>query len=285
MGRWAYSVLFLLPSLASCISLPRSAAGMTIISAFHIDIQPAKRGPSSVVYTLSSIMQPTPSIETDQWTTDELRARLAACRQCGEAGFFIGGPPLVHSGRLPSPIFVLGQAPAAIHAADPTTPPFSPGRHGQGSPLWAWFTQAGWDEHLFRRTAYITAITRCYPGPAPKGVGDRRPSAHEQMLCRPFWQRELALAQPEIIIPLGTMALHALGFKPLRLREVVGQVYSIQLASRTVPVLPLPHPSGVSRWLNDPEHRALLDQALLHLNTLTHHLREETNEVAHDVNP
>jgi uracil-DNA glycosylase len=27
-------------------------------------------------------------------------------------------------------------------------------------------------------------------------------------------------------------------------------------------VLPLPHPSPVSRWLNDPAHRLLLDQAI-----------------------
>jgi uracil-DNA glycosylase len=26
--------------------------------------------------------------------------------------------------------------------------------------------------------------------------------------------------------------------------------------------LPLPHPSGVSRWLNDPEHKKLHQQAL-----------------------
>jgi uracil-DNA glycosylase len=217
-------------------------------------------------------------MNAEQWTVEELRARLAACHQCGDAGFFTGGPPLVHSGRLPAPIVVLGQAPAAIHADDPTTRPFSPGRHGQGSPLWAWLAQAGWDEERFRATAYITAITRCFPGPAPSGTGDRRPSAREQALCRPFWQRELALAQPEIVIPLGTMALHALGLKGLRLREAVGQVYSIQLATRTVPVLPLPHPSGVSRWLNDPEHRALLDRALAQLETRTRHLRGEMRD-------
>ena len=30
-------------------------------------------------------------------------------------------------------------------------------------------------------------------------------------------------------------------------------------------LLPLPHPSGVSRWLNDPAHRALVDKALAQL--------------------
>lgn len=202
----------------------------------------------------------------------DLRARLAACRQCTAAGFFIGGPPLLHNGPLPGPIFVLGQAPAAVHADDPTAPPFSPGRHGQPSHLWRWLACAGWEEEAFRATAYITAITRCYPGPAPGGIGDRRPSAQEQALCRPFWARELELARPQVIVPLGTMALHALGFKGKRLHEAVGPVYHTAVAGRTVPVVPLPHPSGVSRWLGNPAHRALLAQALATLAELTQHL-------------
>ncbi len=62
------------------------------------------------------------------------------------------------------------------------------------------------------------------PRPRPERRGDRRPSAQEQALCRPFWQRELELAQPEVIITLGTMALHALGFRGARLQDAVGNV-------------------------------------------------------------
>lgn len=202
-------------------------------------------------------------------TAAALRQRLAACRQCAQAGYFLGGPPLLHNGPLPATFFVLGQAPAAIHAAAPSTPPFSPGRHGQPSPLWRWLEEAGWPEELFRANAYITAITRCFPGPAPSGSGDRRPSATEQRLCRPFWSRELQLAHPQLIITLGTMALHALGFRGARLHQAVGHVYSLQLAKRTVPVIPLPHPSGVSRWLNDSTHRALLSHGLAQLRALS----------------
>lgn len=214
----------------------------------------------------------------DGWDAETLRAQLAACRRCGEEGYFLGGPPLVHNGPLPAPLFVLGQAPAAIHAEEPSTRPFSPGRHGQPSPLWGWLAQAGWEEESFRATAYMTAITRCYPGPAPSGAGDRRPSAREQALCRPFWERELALARPELILTLGTMALAALGFRGVRLRDSVGQVYDFSLAGRPIPLLPLPHPSGVSRWLNDPAHRALLDEALAELDERTRQWRIENRE-------
>jgi uracil-DNA glycosylase len=32
-------------------------------------------------------------------------------------------------------------------------------------------------------------------------------------------------------------------------------------------VIPLPHPSGASRWLNETEHKELLRQALCHVRT------------------
>jgi uracil-DNA glycosylase len=45
------------------------------------------------------------------------------------------------------------------------------------------------------------------------------------------------------------------------LEDVVGT----ELDRNGVHLLPLPHPSGVSRWLNDTEHQALLAQGLEHL--------------------
>jgi uracil-DNA glycosylase len=208
------------------------------------------------------------------WSAEELHAQLRSCCRCLDAGYYVVGPPLADRGPLPAPLFLLGQAPAAVHSLDPTTRPFSPGRHGQPSPLWKWLEQAGWEEEAFRSSTCMTAITRCYPGPAPTGSGDRRPTAREQALCQSYWRRELELAQPDVIITLGTMALHALGFPGTRLRDATGQVYDVRLDGRTVPVIPLPHPSGVSRWLNESEHRALLDRGLEELSRLTEHVRK-----------
>jgi uracil-DNA glycosylase len=47
-----------------------------------------------------------------------------------------------------------------------------------------------------------------------------------------------------------------------RLEEVVGEVVERNGAH----LLPLPHPSGVSRWLNDLEHQALLARGLNRLS-------------------
>ncbi len=49
----------------------------------------------------------------------------------------------------------------------------------------------------------MTSVTKCYPGRQTSGSGDRVPSSKEQKLCRPFLDRELALVQPEVIIPIG----------------------------------------------------------------------------------
>jgi uracil-DNA glycosylase len=50
---------------------------------------------------------------------------------------------------------------------------------------------------------------------------------------------------------------------PARLEEVVGEAFERSGAR----LLPLPHPSGVSRWLNDAEHQALLARGLDRLST------------------
>lgn len=65
------------------------------------------------------------------------------------------------------------------------------------------------------------------------------------------------------MILVGKMAIDTfLGKKPLN--ETVGKVYEHEGRA----LLPLPHASGVSRWLNAPENRALLDQALTELSRL-----------------
>jgi uracil-DNA glycosylase len=48
------------------------------------------------------------------------------------------------------------------------------------------------------------------------------------------------------------------------LTETVGQVFDLDGRF----YLPLPHASGVSRWLNAPANRARLDQALAELSRL-----------------
>ena len=63
--------------------------------------------------------------------------------------------------------------------------------------------------------------------------------------------------QPKMVLAIGGMAIeHFLGRAPLD--SVVGTL--VEIDGRRI--LPLPHPSGVSRWLNDPAHQRLVERAL-----------------------
>jgi uracil-DNA glycosylase len=79
--------------------------------------------------------------------------------------------------------------------------------------------------------------------------------------------------KPALLLCVGTLA-HARFLRGRGLDEIVGRAWDvhglvIDGAPRTPPaLLPLPHPSGQSRWLNDPAHVALLERALERLETL-----------------
>jgi uracil-DNA glycosylase len=108
----------------------------------------------------------------------------------------------------------------------------------------------------FRREVYIAALMRCFPGRNPKGSGDLRPPPRGVANCARWLDAELEMLRPRIIIPVGQMAIvRFLG--PGRLEERVGGAFG----ARPV-VIPLPHPSGQSRWLNEPANRERLERAL-----------------------
>jgi len=139
-----------------------------------------------------------------------------------------------------------------------------------GRILFGWMARAGLgSEDECRRVLYLTAITKCYPGKLPGSSGDRRPSRAEVELCRPYLDRQLALIDPTLIILVGSLAIDR--FLPNRpLKQVVGRAFDrrgVRLRAANAPdagpvLVPLPHPSGASRWMNDAGHRALVERAL-----------------------
>lgn len=151
---------------------------------------------------------------------------------------------------------LVGQAPGQKEATDEL--PFA-GRAGRT--LFRWLAQAGVSEAEAREHIYITAITRCYPGPSPSGRGDRVPSLVEQRLCSHWLDAELALIQPRVIIPVGRLAIDRfLARAPLE--RVIGRQHPAELSGFSTLIIPLPHPSGASSWIHGPGHAALLASAL-----------------------
>jgi uracil-DNA glycosylase len=92
-------------------------------------------------------------------------------------------------------------------------------------------------------------------------------------LCSAWLDAVLALVAPRLVMPIGSLALGR--FLPgHRLDDAVGRLFDASEASIEVPgeisaslplLLPLPHPSGQSRWLNDPARARQLDGALSRL--------------------
>ena len=74
---------------------------------------------------------------------------------------------------------------------------------------------------------------------------------------------QLELQQPRLILLIGTLAIEQfISQLPGRSLDVlVGQIF--EPAAGGPLLLPLPHPSGASRWFNHPGHRVLLERALV----------------------
>lgn len=194
--------------------------------------------------------------------------RHRACVRCVAAGHLPRAHP-VFSGRAGQRILLVGQAPGPVE--DDVTRPFAGRAGGQ---LMRWMLRAGFEsEGDVRARVFMTSMTTCFPGRLPDGRGDRRPSAREVALCRGWLDGYLTLLRPPLIICVGTMS-QARFLPGRRLDAIVGQAWStagevVGGVPRDAPVLlPLPHPSGQSRWLNDPARVPLLDRALERLGEL-----------------
>lgn len=112
------------------------------------------------------------------------------------------------------------------------------------------------DGEEFRRTTYIAALMRCFPGRNKQNTGDLRPPPAGIANCAHWLDSELALLRPNVIIPVGQLAItRFLG--PGSLEDRVGKSFG-----KRPMFIPLPHPSGQSRWLNDLANRERLGKAL-----------------------
>ncbi len=187
---------------------------------------------------------------------------IAGCERCVAAGFIPVAHPIFR-GRVGQRLMVVGQAPGAVSFERPR--PYS---GASGRTLGAWLARAGFGPEALDERCYLTSLTKCFPGPSVSGKGDRAPSAVEIALCRGHLDRELGLVRPEVVLALGKLAAMALCGVRAPLAELVGTVRAGERRGHRFLVVPLPHPSGVSRWLNEPANRARHEAALALLGEL-----------------
>ncbi|MEN8213157.1 MAG: uracil-DNA glycosylase family protein [Pseudomonadota bacterium] len=175
---------------------------------------------------------------------------LRACTACPDMI-----PPVVVGSAVVSPVISIGQAPG-----DREGPAGKPFAWTAGKTLFKWFASIGVDEAQYRSHVYMAAVCRCFPGKNPKG-GDRVPSRREIDQCRNWLDSEIALLQPQLLIPIGKLAITQL-ITANKLTDVVGQIHTADLQGREVDVIALPHPSGLSTWHRTEPGKTLLQQAL-----------------------
>ncbi len=176
---------------------------------------------------------------------------LQQCRRCPRMH-----PEPVSGGPVTSKVLLFGQAPGVKEPI--LGRPFA---WTAGRTLFHWFNQAaGITEEEFRARVYMAAVCRCFPGKKPGG-GDRVPDRDEILNCASWLDEELEILKPELVIPVGTLAIHR--FLPGgRLEDLIGKMFSVKHGQHTFDLIPLPHPSGASPWPRIEPGKSLLQRAL-----------------------
>lgn len=172
----------------------------------------------------------------------ELAEQAARCHACALAPtrttvVFGSGDP------HPAVVFV-GEAPG--REEDLGGAPFL-GRSGQ-----LLRTLAAATPGLADAPTYIMNTVKCRP------PGNRAPKAAELSACRPFFDAQLALLAPTVVVPLGNVATKAVLGTGAGITKVRGQSYELSLRGgqaqsggdagvRTTTVVPTFHPAAALR--------------------------------------
>lgn len=196
----------------------------------------------------------------------EFAQKVSQCRKCDLAGIAVDHASAMRRGRGRE-IFAIGIEPghSEIKEAEAFVGP-------AGKRLMSWLAEAGLgsDRDKILDKCYLTSLCKCNV----KSKSQFRWAARN---CFYFLEEQLQIVQPRICITLGLEPLKYLFEFRGSLTDVVGKAWrEEELRQTLVPllpgdcvILPLPHPSPLSRWVNDSSHRKMVSDGLA---TLKRHL-------------
>jgi DNA polymerase len=110
---------------------------------------------------------------------------------------------------------------------------------------------------LDRTKVYITNVIAWRP------PGNRAPTPQETEICRPFIERHIELAGPEILVLLGGPAVKTLINPNVNITQIRGRWTKVKIGGREIDTLPMLHPAYL---LRQPAQKGLAWQDLLRLN-------------------
>jgi DNA polymerase len=105
-------------------------------------------------------------------------------------------------------------------------------------------------------SVYITNVIAWRP------PGNRTPTPQETEICRPFIERHIELAKPEILVLMGGPATKTLLNTTLGITQIRGRWTSVSIGGREIETLPMLHPAYL---LRQPAQKKLAWQDLLKL--------------------
>lgn len=177
---------------------------------------------------------------------------LRSCRLCkGMAG----GP--VCGTIATSRIIAIGQAPGPHEERIGRPFAFTAGRT-----LFKWLASVGISEEQYRARVNMSAVCRCYPGKSKGKSGDRVPNPEEIQNCSRYLQYEFLRHRPDLVIPIGKLAVQETLKRKVSMAEVVGKETRAELFGLAFDCIALPHPSGLNAWNNMEPGKTLIRKAL-----------------------
>jgi uracil-DNA glycosylase len=174
-----------------------------------------------------------------------LRAAAADCRACPL--WRTGTQTVFGEGRVAARMLLVGEQPGDREDLE--------GRPFVG-PAGRLLDDALEEAGIDRSLAYVTNVVKHFKWtPRGKRRIHEKPTAREVEACRPWFQTELDLVKPDLVVALGATAAQSLLGPAVRVTKERGHVLDAPLGAR---VLLTVHPSSLLRITDDAER----DQAM-----------------------
>lgn len=94
---------------------------------------------------------------------------------------------------------------------------------------------------LDRSSVYITNVIYWRP------PGNRTPTPQETQVCRPFVERQIELADPDVLVLLGAASTSVLLDRKEGILKLRGKWFDFDTGRRTIPAMPTLHPAYLLR--------------------------------------
>ena len=143
-------------------------------------------------------------------------------------------------------IFFIGQAPARPESKHEVA----------GTYLYSWLSSIGFTDDEIKKYCHFYALVGAFPGADEKG--HLAPTKEQIARFRPTLVKTLQNVQPDLIVPVGKLAISEVLQRNISLSDVVGKQFSVNpfgCLQDEIVCIPLSHPSGRSAWNDSAQRR------------------------------